>query len=302
MNAGRQGHIRVDIERHRDVQTDLWSSLVGLLAMPSLRASIAYVLSGLLLFTGTGAMALERTDRTDLQQLFEENGLEGTFVLFEVSANGLHVVNAARAEQRFFPASTFKVANSLIALETGVVADEGEIIPYGGGPQPIESWEADMSMRDAIRISNVPVYQELARRVGLDRYEIWLRHQDYGNGQAGDKVDDFWLVGPLAISAMEQVGFLARLAEADLPVSTASQRIVRDILHHETRGNRTLCAKSGWSTAPEPQIAWWVGWIEHGDTVYAFAPNIDVHSPKQAALREPLARAFLDALGVWPSP
>ena len=48
--------------------------------------------------------------------------------------------------------------------------DEGEVIPYGGKPQPFKALEKDMSMREAIAASAVPTYQEIARRVGLERY------------------------------------------------------------------------------------------------------------------------------------
>src|SRR6185295_19637139 len=117
--------------------------------------------------------------------------------------------------------------NSLIALETGVVKDESEAVPYGGKPQPIKAWEKDMGLRDAIKISNVPVYQEIARRVGLARYDAWLARLDYGNRQTGTVVDRFWLDGPLAISAVEQTKFVARLAQGTLPASARSQAIVR---------------------------------------------------------------------------
>src|SRR5262245_10479335 len=81
-------------------------------------------------------LAADATERANLDAVFKENGVEGTFVLYEVSADRLTLVNAKRAEIRLVPASTFKIANSIIALETGVVQDENEIIPYGGKPQP----------------------------------------------------------------------------------------------------------------------------------------------------------------------
>ena len=62
-----------------------------------------------------------------------------------------------------------KVANSLIGLSTGAVRSADEVLPYGGKPQRFKAWEHDMSLRDAIKASNVPVYQELARRIGLER-------------------------------------------------------------------------------------------------------------------------------------
>ena len=73
-----------------------------------------------------------------------------------------------------------------------------------------------MSLHDAIRISNVPVYQELARRIGLDRMSENLALLDYGNEDTGTIVDMFWLQGPLKISALEQAKFLARLAQERL--------------------------------------------------------------------------------------
>ena len=105
----------------------------------------------------------ESVIRDDLRRHFEKYGVNGTFVLLEVDDERMTLVNPRRAEERFVPASTFKIPNSVIALDTGVVRDENEIIPYGGKPQIVKAWEKDMSMREALPVSNVPVYQELAR-------------------------------------------------------------------------------------------------------------------------------------------
>lgn len=247
-----------------------------------------------------GAFAAERIERSDLGTLFDQAGVTGTFVLFDIESDLLTVVNPQRAEQRFFPASTFKIANSLIALENEAVADEDEIIPFGGKPQHIKAWEKDMSMRQAIAVSNVPVYQELARRIGLDLYGNWLAKLDYGNRTAGNNVETFWLVGPLAISALEQVEFLARLSQQELMADRNHQLVVRDIIRVETQDGAALFAKSGWTTAPDPDIVWFVGWVEKDNRILTFAMNLDADTRAKARLREPLARGFLKALDIWP--
>ena len=117
------------------------------------------------------AYALEAEHSPELEKLFKEAGVNGTFVLFDVAADRLVIHNQQRAEKRFIPASTFKIANSLIGLSTGAVASVDEVLPYGGKPQPFKAWEQDMSLRDAIKVSNVPVYQELARRIGRHRQQ-----------------------------------------------------------------------------------------------------------------------------------
>jgi beta-lactamase class D len=154
----------------------------------------------------------EQKEMPELAEFFLQQNAVGTFALYDPAYDRLILVNAVRAAERMFPASTFKIANSLVALETKVVDDENEIIPYGGKPQIFKIWEHDMSLRDGIKISNVPIFQELAGRIGFAGYEKWLELLNYGNGQVGQNIETFWLRGPLKISAIEQVRFLSNLA------------------------------------------------------------------------------------------
>jgi beta-lactamase class D len=259
---------------------------------------MAVVLAGLVA-GGAGASAEPIVERPDLDTVFAEQGMPGAFVLLDVAADRMTVTNRARAERRYFPASTFKIPNSLIALETGAVKDEGEIIPYGGKPQPIKEWERDMGLRDAIRISNVPVYQEVARRVGLERMQAMVERLDYGNRTIGTVVDRFWLDGPLAISAMEQARFMARLARQQLPLSARSQTIVRDIIRLEERSGTTLYGKTGWATSVKPNIGWLVGWVERGNAVQTFALNVDMARMQDAPKRIVIVRSLLQRLGAY---
>jgi len=245
------------------------------------------------------AGAAEKELRDDLGLAFREQGVTGTFVLYDVTSDRLTLVNGKRAEERFVPASTFKIANSLIALEAGAVKDEAEVIPYGGKPQPFKAWEKDMGLREAIAASNVPIYQELARRVGLERYREWLARLGYGNQDPGAVVDRFWLDGPLRISAVEQAKFLARLALGKLDASERAQAIVRDIVRLESRGGAVLYGKTGWQFSREPQLGWWVGWVERDGKVFTFALNIDMAGEADVPKRTAIGKALLAKLGVY---
>jgi beta-lactamase class D len=248
-------------------------------------------------FAAPAAHAESRIERPDLEAVFAEHRAMGTFALLDASGERMTVVNGARVERRYFPASTFKIANSLIALETGAVRDEQEVIPYGGKPQPVKNWERDMGMREAIPISNVPVYQEIARRIGLERMKAAVDRLGYGNREVGVVVDRFWLDGPLQISAVEQARFVAGLARQQLPMSARSQAIVRDILRLEARDGAVLYGKTGWTTSVTPGIGWWVGWVERGGDVHAFALNIDMAVSQDAPKRLAIGRALLGRLG-----
>ena len=253
----------------------------------------------LALGTDRAAQAAVTQNRPDLMTVFQDHDIDGTFVLYDVTTGATAAVDTSRAARRYVPASTFKIANSLIALEVGAVKDENEIIPYGGKPQPFKTWEKDMPMREAIAASNVPIYQELARRIGLDRYHQWLERLGYGNRTTGGALETFWLDGPLEISAIEQAQFVAALAQAKLPLSLRSQAIVRDILRLETAGGQTLYGKTGWRFSGTPQLGWWVGWVENGSKLSTFALNIDMPSADDAKKRVVIGRIMLNRLGIF---
>lgn len=244
------------------------------------------------------AYALDWQDSSQVSQLFDRAGVQGTFVLYDVTAQRLTGHNPDRADTRFIPASTFKIPNTLIGLSVGAVENVDEVLPYGGKPQPFKVWEKDMGLREAITLSNVPIYQELARRTGLERMRDGVSRMDYGSGEIGTVVDDFWLVGPLEISAIEQARFLAKLARDELPFPKNFQQSVRQIVLLEQNDGWALYGKTGWVNAPNPGIGWWVGWVQKDGHVYAFALNMDIQQASDASKRVELGKASLRALGV----
>lgn len=157
-----------------------------------------------------------------------------------------------------------------------------------------------MGLRDAIAISNIPIYQELARRIGPERMREGISKIGYGNQDIGPNtsIGTFWLVGPLKISALEQTKFLAKLAKETLPFSQDQQKKVREIITLEQGDNWKLYGKTGWENAPGAGIGWWVGWVEKGNRIYPFALNIDIREASDAAKRLELGKASLKALKI----
>lgn len=268
--------------------------------MVQMRKTYPFVVwATVLLVAMPSVLAGQGAERPDLAEVFVRHNVVGTFVLHDISNDQLVLVNSDRAAERRFPASTFKIANSLLALETGVIADENEVVPYGGKPQMFKSWERDMSIRDGIKISNVPVFQELASRIGIDRYRKWLAVLQYGNAEIGENVKTFWLKGPLKVSPIEQVRFLSKLAQKKLPLSQRSQAIVTEIIRLERKGTSVLYGKTGWSGASSPETGWFVGWVEGEKGIFTFAMNMDIVSRQDAKKRKLLTKSLLSRLGVY---
>lgn len=234
--------------------------------------------------------------RTSLAKRFADQGTEGTFVGYKTNDYLIIASDAQRSGEAFLPASTFKVPNSLIALETGVVADpDKDVFKWDGVTRSIEAWNRDHTLRSAIAASAVPVYQEIARRIGPERMQKYVDLFDYGNRNIGGGIDQFWLTGDLRIDCIQQIDFLDRLRRRVLPISRRSQDLVADILPVTKVGDATIRAKTGLLGAErgQPSLGWLVGWAEKGDQQTVFALNLDAREPRHAASRMTLAQQLL---------
>jgi beta-lactamase class D len=250
---------------------------------------------------GLAHVAPQRSEiREDLAKHFTDEGTLGTFVGYKVEDYLVIASDKDRSGEAMLPASTYKVPNSLIALETGVVEDpDKDIFKWDGVKRSIEAWNRDHTLRSAIAASAVPVYQEIAQRIGPERMQKYVDLFEYGNRNIGGGIDQFWLTGDLRIDPVQQVDFLDRLRRGVLPVSKRSQDLVRDILPVTKVGDATIKAKSGLLGAEvgKPSLGWLVGWAEKGSAQTVFALNMDVREPRHIADRMKLAQQCLTDIG-----
>ncbi|WP_420472601.1 class D beta-lactamase [Noviherbaspirillum sp. ST9] len=257
------------------------------------------IVCALSLFLSSGAFAASRSqERPDWSGFFSEADAHGTIVVIDARGKNdvAFVFNAERANRRYSPASTFKIAHSLFALDAKILRDEFQVIPWDGVKRPIDAWNEDQDLRSAMRNSTVWVYERFARELGDKRETDYLRKIGYGNATiTGDK--PFWVQGDLAISANEQIAFLRRLYQNALPFRAEHQRLVKDVMINEAGRDWILRAKTGWSG----KIGWWVGWVEWPTGPVFFALNIN--TPNRLAdlpKRQGITRNILRSINALP--
>ncbi|MEQ8734247.1 MAG: class D beta-lactamase [Rhodospirillaceae bacterium] len=246
------------------------------------------------------AQSPETQSHPEFARFFELAGTVGTIVVMDVHSQKMDVYNPARAAQLFPPASTFKILNSLIALETGVVTDvDTQIFKWDGVDRGGAGWNKDLVLRSAFANSAFHVYQQIARDVGLERMTGYLEKVGYGTGTVtNENLDWFWVLKGFRISANAQVQFLKRLYLNDLPFSQKTIAAVKDITIVKRDKNYVLHGKTGWTTDVDPSIGWFVGWIERGNTASVFALNMDMNDLSQAQARITITKDVLTALGL----
>ncbi|MBL8177545.1 MAG: class D beta-lactamase [Bryobacterales bacterium] len=249
----------------------------------------------LLLFVSTLAPA------ADISSHFQN--LQAAFILKDSATKAITVHNPARAKQRFPPCSTFKIPNTLIALETKTADGPDFLIPYDPalkleGRGPNGAWGKDNTLRSAYQNSVLWFYQALARRAGLDTMTRYVRQFQYGNADTSGGVDRFWIDGTLQISPEEQIAFLERLNTGRLGLKPATTATAKNIMLADSGPGWKLYAKTGaCRETNQPVALWYVGFIERGNNTHYFA--LEIEAPDYEPLmhqRIPIARAILTEL------
>jgi beta-lactamase class D len=244
--------------------------------------------------------------RENLLKHFIDEGTIGAFAALKGGDKRFIVSDDTRARSAILPASTFKIPNSVVALDTGVVADpDKDVFKWDGITRSIPDWNKDHTLRTAIAVSAVPVYQEIARRIGAERMQKYLDAFDYGNRDIGGGIDRFWLTGDLRISPMQQIAFVDKLRRGVLPASKRAQELTRDILTVTKAGDSIIRAKTGLigvddrtaMTGVKASVGWLVGWAEKGSAQTVFALNLDIREPKHSASRMTIAQQCLRDIG-----
>ena len=206
--------------------------------------------------------------RPELARAHHEHGYEGVFVVR--AADGEWIASdAAWLDTAVVPASTFKIFNSLVALETGVAPDPEFVLEWDGTDRGFPSWNRDHTLRSAFEHSAVWYYQEIARRISPEHMAHWVTAAQYGNANIEGGIDRFWLNGELRITPRQQVDFLRRLADGALPFSATTVETLLDVMVWSHDPDRTIRAKTGWASpgeageaAPDHHVGWFVGSVQ----------------------------------------
>ncbi len=250
-----------------------------------------------LIFLLSISFAAYAEDR-ELDSLFTANGIDGSMVISSLKTGKLYIGNEKRAARKVSPASTFKIFNTLIALRERAVSENDNLLQWDGHKYDFPDWNRDQTLESAFRVSCVWYYQELARRIGAEKYRRYLKDAGYGELREPFDAASFWLDGSLLISPFGQVEFLKNVYERNLPFSREDYDKLAKIMVSESGPGYTIRAKTGWTGRTEPQIGWFVGYVETMKDVWFFALEIDIRSENNLPLRRALAIEALKLKGI----
>ncbi|MFY7964867.1 MAG: class D beta-lactamase [Chitinophagaceae bacterium] len=240
------------------------------------------------------------TNEEGLKKFFDENKVEGTFALYNNGQGNFNIYNLSRfKDSSYTPASTFKIVNSLIGLQTGIISSTKMQIKWDGIDRGMPEWNKDLTMEEAFKVSCVPYYQEVARKIGKDTMQAFLDSLSYGTKKITAPIDTFWLDNSLKIKPDEQLGLVKKLYFEQLPFTKTTMQAVKKVMIQENNSNYTLAYKTGWGYKENGKsIGWVVGWIEENKHPSFFVLNLEgEHNIDMVNIRKNIMMNCLKQLG-----
>ncbi len=211
----------------------------------------------------------------DFQDMLDSTLVIGSILIYDSEKNEFYSNDFEWAETGFIPASTFKIVNSVNALENNIVENDSTLFYWDGEPKFLRSWEQDMNFYQAYQRSCVPCYQQIARETGAKRMKTTLERIGYpGMVFDSTNIDQFWLEGESRITQFQQIDFLRRIRNKGLPVSEHTFQIMEKLMLLDENESHQLFGKTGWAINGDDNIGWFVGYAVTKDNTYFMATNI----------------------------
>lgn len=217
-----------------------------------------------------------RIQSSVFQSIIDSSNVKGSILIYDFQKDSYHSNDFEWANTGKLPASTFKITNSIIALETRVVENDSTLFQWDGQQRDLKIWEQDLTFKKAFHFSCVPCYQDVARRIGSERMNLYLKKLEYGDMKVDSlNIDLFWLEGESSINQFQQIDFLKRFYKKKLPISARTYSIMKRLMIIEEGEAYILSGKTGWSIRNGNNNGWFVGYVEIEQGTYFFASNVE---------------------------
>ena len=221
-------------------------------------------------------------------------GYDGSFVLFDPEKETYYIFNEKKAKERISPYSTFKIVDSLVALETGVLKDADSVMKWNGTRYPFSEWNQDQTLASAMQYSVNWYFEEMCRQIGKDDMQKYIRILDYGNQDLSGGIRDFWNQSSLKVSPEEQVEILRKIYTDETAFSKSNVDIVKKTIKLSEKNGSTLYGKTGTGLLEgEEGIGWFIGFVEKKENTYIFAANIQGDKQVDGAVARDITLSIL---------
>lgn len=210
---------------------------------------------------------------------------EENFILINGVTDEIMLELGPHLDERVSPCSTFKITLSLMGYDAGVLKDEKSPIWdfQEGYDDFLELWKAPQTPQSWMQYSCVWYSKLLALQLGSEKIQSYLAQFEYGNQDMSGglpqpgSTNPAWISSSLKISPKEQVAFIQKMIQGELPISSNTIEMTKVLIFKEELPEGwKLYGKTGLGTifgqdGLNLKVRWFVGWLENDRAFFPFA-------------------------------
>lgn len=213
------------------------------------------------------------------------NSTGSCFLLVDLKSGKTLQQSGELCDTRFSPASTFKIALSLIGYDSGILknANSPKWNYHSAYNSQFSAWKTAQTPTSWIRNSCIWYSQVITKKLGMKKLQQYVKKFNYGNknlsGDVGKNngLTHAWLSSSLKISPNEQKVFLQKMLRRELPLTPNAYDQTAQILRIKQLNNGwTLYGKGGLAVLLETNehVAWFVGWANNNNRILVVVKNV----------------------------
>lgn len=277
-----------------------------------LKSTVAFVLTAVLLAGLSPILSIHAADEQKYQwdttqkkistiDVSEQFGTyTGSFVLYDLENNHWFINDREQAVTRVAPDSTYKIYDSLFALDAGIISPEDSQIKWDHTNYPFEAWNSDQTLPSALNASVNWYFQSLDSQLGKKSLQSYVKTIGYGNENISGNLSSYWMESTLKISPVEQVELLTALYQNGLPFAPESIQTVKDAICLSSSSIGTFYGKTGTGRINGQDVnGWFIGFLETQNKTWFFATNIKADQSATGSSAVEITMSILSDLHIW---
>lgn len=203
------------------------------------------------------------------------HGIDGSFVLYDMSNDEYLLYNEKFCIKRVSPDSTFKIYSGLFALEEDIISTDASSLKWDRTNQPFAAWNQDQTLDSAMKNSVNWYFQNLDHELGIPKLSQYYHKISYGNCDLTGGIKEYWAESSLKISPIEQTELLSGLLTNKWHFHKENIQMIRNSLYLMDINSGKLYGKTGSGMANGKNTnGWFIGFLEQDSNIYCFALNL----------------------------
>jgi beta-lactamase class D len=242
----------------------------------------------------------KRSISGSFQEILDSNKLNGTILIYEASKNHWYSNDFEASEKPYSVASTFKITNAIIGMETGTI-DQNYIFKWDSIKRNNTEWSKNLTLFQAFKASCLPCFQELARKIGSEQMSKSLKRFNYPDLIIDStNLDKFWINGQLKLSPFQQIELLKKIVNNKANLKSNTLETIKNLMFIEENNEIKFYGKTGWTIENDIDLGWFIGYAIYKNELYYVAtiikPEIGFNMNTFGKIRYEISRQALEMI------